>query len=468
MQGIYYGVFAFLLTVALVYGAMPLAVRYGFVDSPGAHKYHRKETPLVGGIAMFLGLAFTSLFMQFLNPSLIDVAAMLYATALIAIIGSLDDLYGLRVAPRLGAQILAGMIMAFWGGATLLDLGHVFGAQIVSLGMWAIPLTIFCYVGAMNAMNMVDGIDGSAGGIALISLSMLSIVAAQAGLHMDLALLLVLVGVVAGFWIFNVRLFGQQHARVFMGDTGSMFLGLAIAWFLISLSQGEQRAMTPVTALWIFALPLVDTISVMLRRVFKRQSPFSADHGHFHHILSRAGFSVNKTVALMMGIQALMGGIGLMGLYAGVAEAVMFYVFFGISIVYLIVTTYMWSSPARTGMEQRINKRKDFVLNVKLYLANHEVKYLKSQDVSLGGVFINMAEIKVRLGSKVELAIQDPGNTGQEYRFTARTVRITDNGVAFAFEYCNADNFRALQKLVFEKTTNYRKDPEVTRHALTS
>jgi undecaprenyl-phosphate alpha-N-acetylglucosaminyl 1-phosphatetransferase len=183
---------------------------------------------------------------------------------------------------------------------------------------------------AINAINMVDGIDGLAGGLTLITLSTLALISWMAGLEYSLNILLLLIASVLAFLIFNLRYPGQPKAQVFMGDAGSMSLGFIVAWFLISLSQGEQRAMTPVTALWIFALPLLDTATTSIRRLLKGRSPFKADRAHFHHLLLDAGLTVTQTLLIILGSAIGLALIGLMGLYLGVSEAIMFLAFIGI------------------------------------------------------------------------------------------------------------------------------------------
>ena len=105
-----------------------------------------------------------------------------------------------------------------------------------------------------------------------------------------------------------------------MGDAGSMFLGFTLAWFLIQLSQGEERLLAPVTALWIIALPLIDTVSMMVRRFRLGRSPFAADREHFHHILLASGYTPKQTLVMMILIAGLLAGVGLAGHLLGVPE----------------------------------------------------------------------------------------------------------------------------------------------------
>jgi UDP-GlcNAc:undecaprenyl-phosphate GlcNAc-1-phosphate transferase len=129
-----------------------------------------------------------------------------------------------------------------------------------------------------------------------------------------------------------------------MGDAGSMFLGFVLAWFLIQLSQGEGRLMTPVTALWIFALPLFDTVSVMLRRLLLGRSPFIGDREHLHHLLQAAGFSQKQALGLMVVLALAASGIGLVGTFLGAAEHWMFAGFLVLFAVHFLVLMRGWGS----------------------------------------------------------------------------------------------------------------------------
>jgi len=142
-------------------------------------------------------------------------------------------------------------------------------------------------IGMLNAVNMVDGLDGLAA-----SLVFIAIIAWTGDDVRNVVIPELLGAAILAFLLFNLRLRGR--ALVFMGDAGSLFLGFVLTWFLVALSQGEQRLLAPVTALWLFALPLTDTISMMVRRILLRRSPFLADREHFHHILLAAGFGPQR------------------------------------------------------------------------------------------------------------------------------------------------------------------------------
>lgn len=222
----------------------------------------------------------------------------------------------------------------------LLDLGNLVSDNILGLGRWSIPLTVFATVGVINALNMSDGLDGQAGCIVMIALGYMLIFLLGTDHTVDLGLLLVLIVVVSTFLVFNFPMPWRSNARTFMGDAGSMFLGFVLSWFFISLSQGENRAFSPVMALWIFALPLFDTVTVMTRRIIYRSSPFIADRTHYHHILEALGYKKFGALVIIFVMSTAMGGAGYFGSEFVIADSSMFYGFILTFFAYFLLTTF--------------------------------------------------------------------------------------------------------------------------------
>jgi UDP-GlcNAc:undecaprenyl-phosphate/decaprenyl-phosphate GlcNAc-1-phosphate transferase len=314
----------------------PLALRIRLVDQPGKRKKHDGDVALIGGIAMFCGLVFSVLM---LDASLAGFRSFFAAATLLVIVGILDDFHELPTWSRFAAQLVAALIMAVSGGVFVNDLGAITGNAPVELSIWAVPFTIFATIGVINAWNMSDGLDGLAGGLALVAFLFLGFLAFSAGRYTEGQLLFLLAAVVGTFLLFNMRFPRRKQALVFMGDAGSMFLGFTLAWFAISLSQGENRAMTPVTALWILAIPLIDAVSILVRRLYAKRPPFAAATDHMHHILMALGCGVNATVGIIVGTALALGILGLIGLYIGLSEQLLFFGFLGLFAVYLWATS---------------------------------------------------------------------------------------------------------------------------------
>jgi UDP-GlcNAc:undecaprenyl-phosphate GlcNAc-1-phosphate transferase len=338
-----FGVCLLISGVAIRLGAS-LADYLGLVDRPGGHKQHEASTPFVGGVGILAVLL--SLF--FLFEPLFDIVSLaplkgiLIGALVLFFTGLADDILHLSFKLRFVVQATVALSMVFVGGVELLSLGELLPGWRFDLGVLSIPLTIFATVGLINAVNMIDGIDGLSGSLSLVSLALVGQVAFFAGQGAYVALVVALIAGLAGFLYYNLRYPGNKRARVFLGDNGSMVLGFLFAWLFIALSQGDSPAMTPVTALWLFALPLMDTVSVMLRRIWLRKSPFRPDRHHLHHLFVRAGYRVCDVVAFAALAQLLLGLIGVGGLLLGVPEYVMFWLFLCVFGAYFLLILRPW------------------------------------------------------------------------------------------------------------------------------
>jgi len=313
---------AFAVTAALIMVLRPVAKSVGLVDVPTTRKSHKGNIPLVGGIAIFAGLTAVSV-VQFMVTGLVpDQFVALYAgSTLLVLVGIWDDYADLPTKSRFIAQIVAALITVYGGGMVLTDLGNLSPTgAVLELGILSVPFTVFACLGIINAMNMCDGLDGLSGSLALISLLGLGVANALWGDPTHQYLIVLLAACVASFLVFNLRTLWRSRAWVFLGDAGSMLLGLMLCWLSIDMSQGEGRVFSPAAALWFLMLPIYDAVSMMLRRILKGQSPFAADREHLHHIFLLAGFSVGESVTLMAGIAVIGVVIGLSGTYFGVHD----------------------------------------------------------------------------------------------------------------------------------------------------
>ena len=329
------------ITTAVLLGFLrPLATRIGLLDHPSLRKSHVGRVPLIGGLAMFFGFALGALT---LDLGLTAFRSFFAASAILVVVGILDDMHELTSRARFGAQITAAVLMLYWGGVALEDLGALRpDGSLFALSHAEAVFTVFATVGVINALNVADGVDGLAGGLALIALAGLALLATQAGQLDAFVILLMLGAVVVAFLGFNARIPGRFQALAFMGDAGSMFLGFAITWFFIAMSQGEHRAMSPVTALWLLLLPLFDTVWLIIRRASTGRSPTAADYEHLHHVLQMTGLSVNQTVLVMWGIGALCAVVGITSFKLGVPENLMFYLYLGLFALYCAVMAHTW------------------------------------------------------------------------------------------------------------------------------
>lgn len=334
-----------LISAVAIRAAMLFAGRLGIVDRPGGHKQHEFVTPFVGGfgIAAVLVCSFALDGLLAADLGMRSLFAMLLGALAMFLTGLADDVWHLSFKPRFVVQALVALGMIAGGGVVLESLGELLPGVVVELEWLAVPLTVFGTIGLINAVNMIDGVDGLSGTISLTSLAFLALVVAQGG-HGGpyLALILALLGALAGFLYFNLRYPGNRRARVFLGDNGSMLLGFLFSWLFIALSQGREAVMSPVTALWLFGLPLMDTVGVMVRRIWLGKSPFKPDRYHFHHLFVRAGFRVSDIVVVAVLLHAAFASIGVLGLLLKVPEYLMFWAFLVAFVVYFLCTLRPW------------------------------------------------------------------------------------------------------------------------------
>lgn len=309
-----------------------LAHRFGIVDCPGGRKQHACPTPTVGGLAMFGGVLLALFWGDGLTG---NVKVLLDCAFVLVILGLLGDRHELSVSLRMMIQVFLVLVVIVGADGMITHLGALFGSD-VHLGVFAIPFSVIAFIGGINSINMIDGADGMAGKMALITVLGVATIAYVAGAVELLPLTWAITGVLISFLLFNARLF-IRRAWVFMGDSGSMWLGLVLGWFMAQVQRGEVSAQ-PALVLWLFGIPLIDTLIVIARRLRRKCSPFAADRTHIHHVLEHAGFSVRSTVLILSLAQLVLVGIGVCFYLFHVPTAVVFW-----SFMLLISVCYCWS-----------------------------------------------------------------------------------------------------------------------------
>jgi len=317
---------------------IPFAINIGLVDKPSHRKKHDGNVPLVGGISIFIAIVIGFLTTQMdLNLQKNLLLAMLIVVG----IGVLDDHQDLSCKSRIIFHIIASLVIVTIDGVVLNSLGWIFGFMEFKLHAWSIFFTVFAVIGVMNAINMSDGIDGLSGALSFITLLFISYFSYMGG-HADYFMLsLLFCSVLIPFLLFNLGVFGESR-KIFMGDAGTTLLGLVIAVFLIALSQGDSAAFPPVTALWLLAIPLIDTMTVSLRRVMKGKSPFKADREHLHHFFVRSGISDRKALMIIVVLSFGMTSLGTWMHINNVAEWKMFVLFLLFFFLYLFLSMHAW------------------------------------------------------------------------------------------------------------------------------
>ena len=325
---------ASITTFVSIYLLRPFAISINLLDSPNSRKRHIGAIPLIGGIAMFIGVIVGILIT---SNDLNQYKYFLLTSAMIVMLGVLDDHHEISVSLRLFFQTLAAIIIVTVGGLSIESLGNLFGLSEIILDEWSFFLTVLAIITGMNAVNMADGIHGLAGGNSLVTF--IAIFFLSFGNYSNSSVLIVLLfcSVIPVFLINNLCIGISKEKRIFMGDAGSMFVGLGIVWVLIELSQGESRMFSPVIALWLFALPLIEIVTATFRRISSGKSPFKSDLYHSHHLLLRLGIGERKTLLIILFVSILMSLIGVLGEIYAIAEWIMFIGFLIISGIYILI-----------------------------------------------------------------------------------------------------------------------------------
>ena len=335
---------ALLSTAALCLALIPLARRIGLVDHPGARKVHEAVTPLTGGPALLLVLV---AFGAFWLPEDRFTQALLAGSLLMFAVGLFDDFHDLSATPRFLVQIAACLVVIVWAEVRLDDFGRLVWNDVLELGWLSAPITIFAALGVINSFNLIDGMDGLAGGIFLVAAAGMALFAGLAGQAQLLQLLLLAMAAVAGFLLLNARSAWNARARIFMGDSGSMLLGFLLAWCFIALGNDRaytaERAFMPMTAVWLFAVPLLDTTTQIWRRWRAGLPVFGADQHHLHHAFLRAGYTTGETWTNIVLLALALAGVGVLLEISGAPDYLSFWLFLAFAFAYKYYMQRTWT-----------------------------------------------------------------------------------------------------------------------------
>ena len=300
---------AYVITLLAILVLRPLAIKVDLVDRPGGRKVHEGAVPVIGGLAMLLGLlvAFGVVPIEH-QPS----TAFTAACALLIVVGLADDRFDISPWLRLPVHAAAAGLLIFGAGWSVTNLGDLVGLGSISLAApWTELVTLVLVIGAINAFNMLDGMDGLAGATAFVGFALMVFVSVSDGLSGPLFVSMAGLGVVAAFLFFNLPALYNRGFRCFMGDAGSTLLGFVLAWLCVAVSQDARSTTSPVAVLWFVAMPIYELLWTMIRRILRGASPFRPDSEHFHHLLQHAGFTVRGAFGVYLSICILIGSLGL-------------------------------------------------------------------------------------------------------------------------------------------------------------
>lgn len=294
---------------------LKIALSKNIVDNPNARKLQKTPVPILGGVVVFFGIAvglmfFKTMFYQTaLLPVLAAMVAMLY-------IGTIDDISDIRPSMRLAVEIATATLLIYGSRSCIMEFYGLWGITELPL-IIAIPLTILTIVGLINAINMIDGVDGLLSGFGIFICGCFGLLCFLAHDYSNAALAAVSIGALMTFFLHNV--FGMK-SKMFLGDGGSMLLGVMISWMVITILGGHFQldqyqpgldfnliALT----LAVVGIPVADTLRVMFTRILHGESPFHADNNHLHHLLVRNGLSHLSTTLCIIGAGMLLVAVAL-------------------------------------------------------------------------------------------------------------------------------------------------------------
>ncbi|MNI19053.1 putative undecaprenyl-phosphate N-acetylglucosaminyl 1-phosphate transferase [compost metagenome] len=304
-------IIGFIIALGLALGLTPLVKKFAFkvgaMDVPNARKVHTRVMPRLGGLGIYLSFIIALFLLIPFIPHTFTVREMNFLWAfvvggsMILLLGAFDDRFDLSAKFKFVIQIATACVVVF-GFDIRLEFANIPFHTYSSVESWiAIPFTILWIVGVTNAINLIDGLDGLAAGVSAIAIGTIAVMAFIMGNVIVALLCLLLLGSIIGFLFFNFH-----PAKIFMGDSGALFLGFSLA--MLSLLGFKQIAIVSfLTPLILIGVPLSDTMFAILRRWMQKKPIFSPDKGHLHHCLRELGFSHRQTVLIIYGIAAFFG-----------------------------------------------------------------------------------------------------------------------------------------------------------------
>lgn len=316
-------ILAFLIAYFVTPFVIKVAYKCGALDTPCERKVHSGTMPRLGGLAIYLSFVSTILLTQSFDGRTIG---FLLGCTIIVVLGIFDDIKGVSPKIKLAGQTLAALVVVLFG----IQVNFITNPfdDIVILGKLAIPFTILWIVGVTNAVNLIDGLDGLAAGTSGIAAITIAVVAWMEG-HIAVAILsLILAGSVFGFLPFNFN-----PARVFMGDTGSMFLGFSLSVLAIIGLTKSATIISLFIPVVILGIPIFDTLYAIVRRFLNGTSIFQADKEHLHHQLLSLGLSHKQTVVTIYGVNFCLGGSAVLINLLAPAQAVIILVCLAITMI---------------------------------------------------------------------------------------------------------------------------------------
>lgn len=319
----------FVSSIIFVYLSKLVAIHTGIMDVPNKRSAHKKPTPLLGGIGIFL--SFLLGYILFGKESTL-MLSILIASFLILLLGIFDDIKPIPAKIKFLVHILVACIIVFYGGLKL-DYFDMFSINAY-LGIWSYPITILLIVSIINAINLIDGLDGLCAGISSIyflTIGIIALILNKLG-GLDIMLSFIMFGATTGFLVHNF-----PPAKIFMGDTGSTFLGLMISVIML-LGFKTVTLTSLIIPMVLLILPIIDTLFAIIRRTIHKRPIGEADKEHIHHQLLKK-LSTRKTILIIYFIDMIFSAVTILYSIGYRKEMIIFYVLLAFLILFLVFKT---------------------------------------------------------------------------------------------------------------------------------
>ena len=320
-----------------------ISYHVGALDYPNERKVHKKPMPVMGGLMIYLGFLFG--YMLF-APQSTQMLAILIASFIVVITGILDVIKPLRAREKLVGQVVAALIIVFYGKILLNDIS--FFGYYFDFGWLAYPITIVFIVAVMNCINLIDGLDGLADGISMIffiTIGVLAFIMHNLG-SLEITIAFIMIGACLGFLIFNFN-----PAKIFMGEIGSMFLGFMIA--VVCLLGFKAVTLTSlVVPMLILAIPILDTLFAILRRIIHHKPIYEADRQHLHHQLLNKKFSQKTTVLIIYAVSILFSSASVFYVLKDRKIGAIIYIILVLLITWVVLTTNIVTDNAKLNLKK--------------------------------------------------------------------------------------------------------------------
>lgn len=334
------------------------AFKWGALDRPNQRKVHQQVMPRLGGLAVFIGFTAAVLLTQELTGHIIG---LLVGGGLIILLGLLDDTRGISPRVKLVGQLVAACAVAVPNfGLRVEILTNPFSEEYLALGLLSIPVTVLWIVSVTNAVNLIDGLDGLAGGtICIASLTLAAVVWIEAamsggspGQFEAITLALILAAAVLGFLRYNF-----YPAKIFLGDTGSMYLGFSVAVLSVMGLAKSATFISVIIPVVILGIPLLDTTCAIIRRYYEQKPIFQPDKQHLHHRLMKMGLSHRQVVLCIYGVNLVLGLSAILLTLMTTKQAIIFLVVLSTAVLILANKLGVTGSRSREAYTTKPNKQ---------------------------------------------------------------------------------------------------------------